>query len=39
MKEVRRVEGESFLGLEVRANDGTDLGRVTDVITDGQRAR
>jgi hypothetical protein len=28
------VEGESFLGLEVRANDGTDLGRVTDVITD-----
>jgi hypothetical protein len=29
------VEGESFLGLEVRANDGTDLGRVTDVITDG----
>ena len=34
VKEVRRVEGESFLGLEVRANDGTDLGRVTDVITD-----
>ena len=29
------MEGESFLGLEVRANDGTDLGRVTDVITDG----
>jgi sporulation protein YlmC with PRC-barrel domain len=29
------VEGESFLGLEVRANDGTDLGRVTDVIKDG----
>jgi sporulation protein YlmC with PRC-barrel domain len=29
------VERESFLGLEVRANDGTDLGRVTDVITDG----
>jgi hypothetical protein len=28
------VEGEYFLGLEVRANDGTDLGRVTDVITD-----
>ena len=28
------MEGESFLGLEVRANDGTDLGRVTDVITD-----
>jgi sporulation protein YlmC with PRC-barrel domain len=28
------VEGESFLGLQVRANDGTDLGRVTDVITD-----
>jgi hypothetical protein len=35
MKEVRRVEGESLLGLEVRANDGTDLGRVTDVIKDG----
>src|SRR5829696_1835354 len=34
-KEVRHVEGESFLGLEVRANDGTDLGRVTDVITNG----
>jgi sporulation protein YlmC with PRC-barrel domain len=34
-KEVRRVEGESFLGLEVRANDGTNLGRVTEVITDG----
>ena len=34
-KEVRRVEGENFLGLEVRANDGTDLGRVTDLITDG----
>jgi sporulation protein YlmC with PRC-barrel domain len=33
-EEVRRVEGENFLGLEVRANDGTDLGRVTDVITD-----
>lgn len=29
------MEVESFLGLEVRANDGTDLGRVTDVITDG----
>lgn len=29
------MEAESFLGLEVRANDGTDLGRVTDVITDG----
>ena len=29
------MERESFLGLEVRANDGTDLGRVTDVITDG----
>jgi hypothetical protein len=29
------VEAENFLGLEVRANDGTDLGRVTDVITDG----
>jgi PRC-barrel domain protein len=28
------VEVESFLGLEVRAGDGTDLGRVTDVITD-----
>jgi hypothetical protein len=23
------------LGLEVRANDGTDLGRATDLITDG----
>ncbi len=34
MEEVRRVEADSFLGLEVRANDGTDLGRVTDVITD-----
>jgi hypothetical protein len=34
MKGVRRVEGESFLGLEVRANDGTDLDRVTNVITD-----
>ena len=31
VKGVPRVEGESFLGLEVRAND---LGRVTDVITD-----
>ena len=29
------MERENFLGLEVRANDGTDLGRVTDVITDG----
>jgi len=29
-----RVERENFLGLEVRANDGTDLGRVTDVIAD-----
>jgi len=29
------VERENFLGLEVRANDGTDLGRVTDVITNG----
>jgi hypothetical protein len=29
------MEGEGFLGLEVRANDGTGLGRVTDVITDG----
>ena len=29
------MEAESFLGLEVRANDGTDLGRVTNVITDG----
>ena len=29
------MERESFLGLEVRANDGTDLGRVTDVITNG----
>ena len=28
------MEGESFLGLEVRANDGTDLRRITDVITD-----
>ena len=28
------MDGEGFLGLEVRANDGTDLGRVTDVITD-----
>lgn len=28
------MEGERFKGLEVRANDGTDLGRVTDVITD-----
>jgi sporulation protein YlmC with PRC-barrel domain len=28
------VEGENFLGLAVRANDGTDLGRVTNVITD-----
>jgi hypothetical protein len=28
------VEIESFFGLEVRADDGTDLGRVTDVITD-----
>ena len=28
------MEGESFLGLEVRASDGTNLGRVTDVITD-----
>src|ERR687894_2556924 len=33
-KEVGRVEIESFFGLEVRADDGTDLGRVTDVITD-----
>ena len=33
-KEVRRVEGVSFLGLDVKANDWTDLGRVTDVITD-----
>ena len=29
------MERENFLGLEVRANDGTDLGRVTDVITNG----
>ena len=28
------MERETFLGLEVRANDGSDLGRVTDVITD-----
>ncbi|HEV2744747.1 MAG TPA: PRC-barrel domain-containing protein [Rubrobacter sp.] len=28
------MEIESFLGLEVRTSDGTDLGRVTDVITD-----
>lgn len=28
------MERENFLGLEVRANDGTDLGRVTDVIAD-----
>ena len=28
------MEAESFLGLGVRAGDGTDLGRVTDVITD-----
>jgi len=28
------VEGVSFLGLDVKANDWTDLGRVTDVITD-----
>ena len=34
-KGVRRVHEEVFLGLEVRANDGTDLGRVTYVITDG----
>ncbi len=33
-EEVRRGEAENFLGLEVRANDGTDLGRVTDVLTD-----
>ena len=29
------MERESILGLGVRANDGTDFGRVTDVITDG----
>ena len=28
------MERENFLGLDVRANDGTDLGRVTDVIAD-----
>ena len=28
------MEAEGFLGLEVRASDGTDLGRVTGVITD-----
>ena len=38
-EEVRRVEGENFLGLEVRANDGSDLGRTTDVITDGASRR
>lgn len=29
------MERETFLGLEVRADDGSDLGRVTDVIADG----
>ncbi len=28
------MEREGFLGLEVRANDGTDLGRITDVVTE-----
>jgi sporulation protein YlmC with PRC-barrel domain len=28
------VDAESYLGMGVRANDGTDLGRVRDVITD-----